>query len=307
MHRDLTWLRSAVHAAALVATLTPPPTARAQAAGEERGLFADASVGSPSLDTNQMALEGSGSLGFTSPTVALRASAGYHSFDLAQDDREQTESRFRGAGAGHYLIPLSKLVVLSATGEFAFAQFSNDATFFAPFASTEEVSQVFRALCGAGLRLNPDDTFAARIEVTAGGQREAYLRTAVDGTGTLGEEVRTSTTFVYDVRQRSRWEAAPDTVLLDAQLGLQGHNLSRSRALFSYTPGLGFAQQSDVAAAHRIDGIARLEIVLLAGQVLGLAPYAYGQARYVRTSAAGSAFAVVVPSAGLGIRTPLAL
>lgn len=291
----------------MVAALAVAPRAHAQAADEERGVFGDASVGAPKLDANRMAAEASGSLGFESPTAMLSGSAGYHTFDLAQDDREQTESRFVGAGAGHYLIPLSKLVVLAATGEFAFAQYNNDATFFAPFASTEEVSQVLRAAGGAGVRVKVDRSFSTRLEVSAGAQREAYLRTAVDGAGTLGDEVRESTTFVYGLRQRTDWELAPGTAAVDAQLRLEGYALSRSRALFSYAPGIGFAQQSEVASARRIDATARLEVVLLSGQFFGLAPYAFGQGRYVRTSAGGSAFAVVVPSAGLGIRTPLAL
>lgn len=274
--------------------------ARAQAT---EGFAANAYLGVPKVQSDELKLEGGAAAGFTTARLGLVANAGTRGSDLAQPGREQTESVVFAGGDGWYRFGSDHDLGASLALRGGFAQHTDDATFYAPFASTEEASQTWRVAAGGGGWVRQGERIAVQIDLLGGVQRESYLRTAVTGAGALQDEDRAATTFTYAARIRGRWLARPDVLAIDASTSLEGYDLSRSAALFTYSPGLGFDQQSSVTSAKRVEATARVEVSLLAAQIVGLAPYAYAQLRYQRTSSEGAALAVLVPSAGLGLRS----
>lgn len=282
----------------LVAAITAASTVVAQPR-------ATASAGVPKVESNDLRLEANVGLGYSWPTASVWADGGGRVFDLAQAGREQTEADTRFDAQGSYSLEVSRAVGVHFGAAAGFAQYSTDSTFYSPFASTEEASQMVRVSGLSGLSWRPSPRLVARGVVGAGWQREAYLRTAVDGSGALSDSDRQSSTVRYLVTAEAEWIASPNILSLAIRSGLEGFGIARSEALFTYSPGLGFAQQAEVASAHRIDARARLEAAVLAAEWIGIAPFLYAELMYVRMATGRSDVAVLVPSGGVGLGTPL--
>ena len=283
---------------ALAVLLAWPAPAQAQ-------LRATASAGIPKLESKQLGLEGSGGLGYAWPVAAVWAESAGRIFDVQQTGREQTETDVRVDAEGNYTHVLSPAFQAHAGAAAGFAQYTTDSTFFGPFSETDEVSQMVRLSAIVGATWQVATGLKAKTVLGAGWQREAYLRTAVDSTGALEDEDARAASLRYSAALDVEWVASADILALALRSDVEGFGITRSRALFRYTPGLELSQQATVASAQRIDAGGRLEGVVLAAEWLTIAPFVYGEMRYVRTAAGGSAVAVIVPSAGAGIRTPL--
>lgn len=263
----------------------------------------DVSAGVPVVESNTFNIDGSATVGYSTRDLGFWVHGSFSTFDVLQDQREQTEVKTNVDGEAWYRLGSDKTAGASFGATAALAQYSNDSTYLAPFASTEEASQMVRGSATAGAWLNVPNSLEGRLDAFGGFQREAYLRTAVTGAGSLDDEFRSEFTFRYNARLRLRWLAAPRAFSLNLHGDLEGFSLNRSRALFSYSPGVGFDQQDEVVAAFRLDTTGRVEAVLDWASLWGVSPFVYGQLRYVSARAQGFTIATTVPGAGLGIRS----
>jgi hypothetical protein len=261
------------------------------------------SAGVPKLETNEFNVEGAATVGYSTPALGGWLHGEFETFDVTQPGREQTEAEAAAEGEAWYRLGHESTAGASFGLSGGFAQYSNDTTFFAPFSSTEEASQMLRLSASAGGWWKPSERLRGRLDGFAGLQREAYIRTAVTGTGSLEDIEQRSASFRYDMRVMGRWLAAPEILALDLLGEFESFAISRSLAAFRYDPTLGFAQQADVTDARRIDARVRLEAAVVPAELFGIVPFAYAQLRHVSTSADGSTVAINVPSFGVGVRT----
>jgi hypothetical protein len=266
-------------------------------------LIVDASIGVPKVETNEFNVEGAATFGLAKPTFGFWIHGEVSTFDVMQLEREQTEVKSAAGGEAWYRLGSEHELGASFGVAAGLAQYSNDTTFFTPFASTEEASQMLRGSGGLGAWWKPDEGSWGRLDCFGGYQRETYVRTAVTGSGALEDEQISSGSFRYDFRLAARWLFLERVAALDVLGELEGYSLTRSRALFTYDPGLGFDQQAEVVEAARLEATARLGLAFVMAEFIGILPFAYGQLRHVRTTADGSVVATNVPSAGVGIRS----
>jgi hypothetical protein len=275
------------------------------------GLILDVGVGTPIAGTNEFSLDLEGSAGWEAKRWGFWLGGSRRIYDATLGGRDITEADATVQGRGWVdFQDLSEPWGLAAGVDFGVDQFVSDLTLLDATAITsDEISQVVRGSVTGALWLRPTPTFVARLSLAGGLHREFYTR---DVTIPSGPEAGfssvddQSSSGDYRARALLVYRIWPDILRASLQGRAEYHEITRSKAFFSYAFGGTFATQSSVVSAARLELAARLLLELEALTVGDLfRPGAFVEIAHISTDDGQNPVRKTLPSVGIGIRSHL--